>query len=277
MRRKSQCEKHWRLFPAGPLRWPARRGRLAALTTALVVALPCLALTQRGGSGRFAMPALAPSASEAVPYDGRLTFTRIRYGGGFGFRGSAWNHDYPDADRNLPLILREVTATPVHVDRSNVLDLEDPAIFRQPILYVWEPGYWTITDAGAKNLRDYMLKGGFVIFDDFEADQWINFEAQFRRALPDAVFQRIDATHPIFHAFFDIDRLELPHPSVNVVPAYYAVFENNDPTRRMLALANHNSDIAEYWEWSGRGLFPFDMTNDAYKYGVNYFIYGLSH
>jgi hypothetical protein len=61
------------------------------------------------------------------------------------------------------------------------------------------------------------------------------------------------------------------------VPGYYGVFEDNDPTKRMMALVNHNADIAEYWEYSDRGLFPVDLTNDAYKLGVNYFVYGLTH
>ena len=58
---------------------------------------------------------------------------------------------------------------------------------------------------------------------------------------------------------------------------YYGVFENNDPAGRMLAMVNYTSDLAEYWEWSGSGFFPIDPTNDAYKLGVNYIVYGLTH
>jgi len=87
----------------------------------------------------------------------------------------------------------------------------------------------------------------------------------------------VPTTHPLFHSFFDLPTVNVPHPSEHVTPAYYGVFEDDDPSKRMMALANHNSDIAEYWEWSGRGFFPVDTTNDAYKLGVNYIIYGLSH
>jgi hypothetical protein len=142
---------------------------------------------------------------------------------------------------------------------------------------MWEPGFWQMSDAAAENLRKYLLKGGFIVFDDFEAGQWDNFEAQFRRALPDARFVELDASHPIFHSFFELDRIDVPHPSMRVEPVYYAVFRNNDPADRMLALVNYNNDVAEYWEWSGQGLFPVDTTNDAYKLGVNYMIYGLTH
>ena len=251
-----------------------RRSVLVPLTLAIIVLLSSLAAAQRGGRDFFGFG--GPRMGTNPPYDGRFTFTRIRYGGGFGRGGGAWSHDYPDADRNLPLILQSLTSIPTNVDASNILDLEDPAIFYNPILYVWEPGHWRISDEAAANLRAYMLKGGLVIFDDFEANQWVNFEAQFRRALPEAEFVPLDLSHPVYHSFFDMESLHLPHPSVNVTPGFYGVHLDNDPTKRLVAIANHNSDIAEYWEWSGTGMLPVDTTNDAYKIGVNYMIYGLT-
>jgi hypothetical protein len=245
------------------------------VATALVAAVPLVLDAQRGrrffGFG-------GPQAG-AVPYDGRWTFTRIRYnaaafGGGWG--SSAWNHDHPRADQNLPLILDSLTSVRPNLDATQILDLEDPEIFRQPILYMWEPGYWRITDTGARHLGEYLRKGGFIIFDDFEAEQWYNFEAQFQRALPDAQFLELSFTHPIFHSFFEMDVVNLPHPSEPVEPGYFAVFEDNNPAGRMMALANFNSDIAEYWEFSGTGMFPVDTTNDAYKLGVNYMVYALT-
>ena len=214
-----------------------------------------------------------------VQYNGKFTFTRVRYNGpGYGFRGgSSWAHDYPQADVNLPEVMSEISRLRPNLDASNVFDLEDATIFQHPILYLSEPGFWGITEAGARNLRAYLLKGGFIIFDDFEAEQWHNFEAQFRRALPEAQFIPIDVKHPIFHTFFDLQKLDTPHPLVRVTPIYYGVFEDNDPTGRMLAMVNYNADLAEYWEWSGSGFFAIEPTNDAYKMGVNYILYGLTH
>jgi hypothetical protein len=116
-----------------------------------------------------------------------------------------------------------------------------------------------------------------VIFDDFEEEHLENLKAQMRVALPDLDFLRIDESHPIFHSFYNIDKIDVPHPSANVIPAYYAMYENNDPTRRMIALANHNNDIAEYWEWSAEGLYNPDPTSNAYRLGVNYFVYAMTH
>jgi hypothetical protein len=235
---------------------------------------------------------LAASAAGAAPhagprddlrnlqYDGAFTFTRIQYEGGFGRRGrggAAWAHDYPDADVNMQRILREVTSMHVSEEESNVFWLDDPEIFRHPIIYLSEPGFWGATDAEVQNLRTYLLKGGFIIFDDFEAGQWYNFEEQLKRALPEYEFIELDATHPVFQGFFALDRIDVPHPLVRVEPRYYGMFEDNDPRKRMLVLVNYNADLAEYWEYSGSGFFPVDPTTDAWKLGVNYIIYGLTH
>jgi hypothetical protein len=246
---------------------------LALALAALMIATAAAA--QRGGGFR-SRPTVA-----RVDYNGKFTFTRLRYNGlglgGFGWGSNAWNHDYPQADMHLPKILESLTALEPNLDVSNILDLEDPEIFKNPILYMWEPGGWRITDEGAKNLRDFMLKGGFVVFDDFEANQWYNFEEQFLRAMPEAEFIELDTSHRLFHAFFDLDNLNLPHPSANVTPHFLGVFEDNDPEKRMMALVCYNSDVAEYWEWSASGTFPVDTTNDAYKLGINYMIYALTH
>ena len=130
-----------------------------------------------------------------------------------------------------------------------------------------------------RGLRAYALKGGFLIFDDFEAEQWHNFEQQMRRALPELTAIEIDVSHPIFHSFFEMKRLDVPHPLVRVKPVYYGYFENNDPRDRMIAIVNYNNDLAEYWEFSDTGMFALDFTNDAYKeneYDRNLYVHGIS-
>jgi len=222
------------------------------------------------------------AVKQVAEYRGDLVFTRIAFGSGglagFGFGGAAWSHDYPAADRNVSAIIDYITNAQVRLDETNILTLDDPEIFENPVLYIWEPGYWTIRPSEAEHLRHYLLKGGFLIFDDFEGpDHWENMAAQVRQALPDHVWFPIDESHPIFQSFYNIAKIDVPHPSVRVTPAYFAMYDNNDPTRRMLALANHNNDIAEYWEWSAEGLYNPDPTSNAYRLGVNYFIYALTH
>src|SRR5690606_18185507 len=131
-----------------------------------------------------------------------------------------------------------------HARGTNVFDLDDPAIFSYPLIYISEPGFWAADDDDLQNLRSYVLKRGFVIFDDFEADQWYNMADNVRRALPEYEWIRIGPEHPIFQSFFQVDDIYVPHPLVRVTPQYFAIFEDNDPAGRIMILANHNSDLA---------------------------------
>ncbi|MEO8257920.1 MAG: DUF4159 domain-containing protein [Acidobacteriota bacterium] len=82
----------------------------------------------------------------------------------------------------------------------------------------------------------------------------------------------------MFHSFFEINALDhFPQADNAGQPIFRGVFEDDDPDRRLLAIVNYNTDISQYWERSGRGLRPFDETNEAYTLGVNYIIYGLTH
>jgi Domain of unknown function (DUF4159) len=216
-------------------------------------------------------------------YDGRLTMVRLRWKSdaafyGRGFR-SAWNHDYPRAEMHLAQIVKTITATDIRTDGSLILTLDDPALFNYPIAFMWEPGFWNLTEREAESFRAYLLKGGFAIFEDFDGPaQWANFEMQMRRVLPDARFVRLDGEHRIFNAFFAINDIgAIVHPMSRIPPVYYGVYEDNDPGKRLIVVANFDNDVPEYWEWSGQGLFPFDASNEAYKLGVNYLIYGVTH
>jgi hypothetical protein len=241
------------------------------------IALAPLALVLGGPSSALHAPPPAPQQFENLDYDGRFIFARIRYGSGGGGRGNdAWAHDYPRADHHLPRILAEITTADVEYNGSNVFDLDDPELLNFPIAYLSEPGWWSATNAEIRGLREYLLKGGFLIVDDFEAEQWNNFAAQMARAIPEYKPIEIDGTHAIFDRFFRVSNPYVPHPLVRVTPRFYGYFEENDPEKRMIAMVNFNSDLAEYWEWSGTGFAPVDLENEAYKLGVNYLIYGLT-
>ena len=217
-----------------------------------------------------------------VPYDGRFTFVRLRWQenrGSRGFWSSAWNHDYPRAEQHLSQIIRELTYLDVRLDGSRILTLEEPDLFKYPIAFMWEPGFWNLTDREAASFGAYLSKGGFAVFEDFDGlAQWSNFEAQMRRVLPDHHLIKLDKTHRIFDSFFRINDIDaILHPMSGIRPSYYGIFEDDDPGKRLMVVANFDNDVPEYWEWSGEGLFPFDTSNEAYKLGVNYLVYGLTH
>jgi len=238
-----------------------------------------------------------------IPYDGQFTFVRLKYthgpGGNWYGGWPAWGHGYPLSEQNLMRIMQEVSFINPHVDEVNAITLDDPALFQYPLAYIIEVDWWAMTDREALALRAYLQKGGFVIVDDFKPRRrfggrfggglggdlgggygtgWEVFEQAMTRVLPQGRFVELDASHPIFHSFFEVDRLDIiPQAYIAGQPVFYGMFEDNDPAKRLQMIVNYNTDVSQFWEWSGRGLRPFDQTNEAYKLGVNYLIYGLTH
>jgi hypothetical protein len=225
-----------------------------------------------------------------IPYDGRFTFVRIRYtpapGGLWAGGRPSWVHGYPLAEQNLMRIMREISLLDAHADDINVNTLDDPKLCRYPIAYIIEVGWWTMNEREVSGLRAYLQKGGFLIVDDFKPDGWRGlqgggwrpFEDNVKRVLPGARFFDMKASDPIFHSFFEIKTLDnFPQAYNSGPPVFRGVYEDNDPQKRLLMIVNYNTDVSQFWEWSGRGFRPFDDTNEAYKLGVNYLMYGLTH
>ena len=223
-----------------------------------------------------------------VGYDGQFTFVRLRWKSDLSSsssRGAAAASAPPGIttirarSRTSRASSRSSPAFTSAPDGSLILTLDDPELFNYPIAFMWEPGFWNLTDREAASFRAYLLKGGFAVFEDFDGgQQWNIFEAQMRRVLPDARFVKLDKTHRIFDSFFKVKDIDaIVHPMSGIRPSYYGIFEDNDPSKRLMVVANFDNDVPEYWEWSGQGLFPFDASNEAYKLGVNYVIYGLTH
>lgn len=253
--------------------WKTRRVVAGMVGVALAVCASA-ALAQEEFGRRFRR---APAITiERVPYDGRFTFVRLRHGvESFGRGEPPWAHDYPRAERNFARILQEITLIKPFLDGSNVFTLDDPDLFAYPIAYMSEPGYWQMSDAELAGIQNYLKKGGFLIFDDFRGEHWYNFEEQVRRVLPDGRLVLLDSTHPVFHTFFDINTAETQ--GYYGPAAFHGVFEDNDPTKRLLLVANYNHDLGELWEFSDTGYVPVDLSNDAYKYGINYVVYAMTH
>lgn len=224
-----------------------------------------------------------------IPYNGRFTFARIRFEPsqwGVSRRQPwgldlKWNHDYPRADQRLEEILELVTGAIPNTQGSVIVGLDDPELFRYPWAYLCEVGFLQLSDLEAENLRNYLLKGGFVVVDDFDGYHWFNFLDQMEKVMPEGRFIEIHESHPVFHAFFEIEDLQFGVTSGAFFgygwPRYFGLFEDNDPDKRLMMIANYNNDIGEYWEWADSEFIPIDLTNDAYKLGINYIIYSMIH
>ena len=261
------------------------RGKIrsrGAVSTGLAIAAVALVTLSAGAQRRQYVQGGDPADIENVPYDGRFTFARIRFepitGGGRGWRRDLkWDHDVPRAERNFTKIVSELTTLKPFLEGGNIFALDDPELFKYPVAYLCEVGFWEPTEQEAGALRNYLLKGGFLIVDDFAGYAWMNFATQMQRVLPEARLVRLDLSHPIFDSFFRIESLEMLHPQEGAPSEFWGIFEDNDPKKRLMMIVNYNNDIGDYWEWSDRGFMPIQLSNEAYKLGVNYVIYAMTH
>ena len=262
---------------------------IAARALLLATMLPgAVSYAQRGfGYGRyfgdpneFYMPRAWGGNTK---YDGRFTFARIKYRGTG--MGVGWSHDFPRAESHFMRIIRQITTIHPFVEAGpvvggNILSLDDPELFKYPVAYLSEPGGWLPNDNEVEGLRNYLQKGGFLIVDDFDGGSMnsdlARFQEQMRRVLPAARLLDAPRTHPIFDSFFKIDFGKLTAYRTGDVPQYFAYFQDNDPRGRVMVIVNFNQDIGDYWEWSDRG-FNVVPSNEAYKLGVNYLVYALTH
>jgi len=256
------------------LRWP-----LACLA---------IALAATGTSAQRFVPSFGSDpGTHHSRYDGKFALARLIYTtgpGGYYYQGlPAWKHGYPTAELNLTQILNAITAVHPHLDEPVALAMDDPELTKYPVAFMTEAGYWVMNDKEAAAFRAYFLRGGFVIFDDFRPPPrggggWENFAANMERVLPGVKYFDLDESAQIFHCFFDIE-------SFSIIPQWYdygrpvfrGIYQDNDPSKRLIAIINFNTDVSNFWEFSGTGLSPVSDTNQAYELGVNYIIYGLTH
>ncbi len=221
---------------------------------------------------------------EPVP---EFVFARLIYSGRFGGFGRDWATDYPAADRKFMWGVQRLTNIRIRIE-ENAIRIMDPNLFKYPFLYVVEPGRGLVlSDVEAKRLREYVDRGGFMIFDDFWGTaQWRNFTNQMRKVFPDREIEPIPRDHEIFHTFYDIDSfIQVPNvgngirggptwQSDGYVPQLLGIF---DEKRRLNVAMSFNSDLGDAWEWMDHPQYPEKYSGYAYRIGVNFIIYAMTH
>ena len=146
--------------------------------------------------------------------------TRRGIGGGYGFRGngdwregySIWTQDYPRADRHFSEAVRRLTRLHARsVEQPVNLDDGDD-VYNWPWLYAVQVGQWKLTDAQAGKFREYLLRGGFFMCDDFWGqEQWLNFLESMQRVLPGRPVVDIPEGDPVLGTVYNLhDRYQVP-------------------------------------------------------------------
>ena len=210
-------------------------------------------------------------------------FARLRYDS---FRGPGnWTIDYPKADRQFVQGVRRLTR--LHTRSvEQVVDLHSDEIYNWPWIYAVEVGYWDLSDAECKKLRDYLLRGGFLMVDDFHGTfEWQGFLNGISRVFPDRGIVELQENEPILHVLYDIDeRVQVPglaalyrgvtYEKDGIYPRWRAIYD--DKGRIMVAIC-HNMDLGDAWEHADAPWYPEKYTTLAYRIGIDYIIYSMTH
>jgi len=221
-----------------------------------------------------------------------FTFVRLKYSSGrysYGFRmrfqSDSWEVDYPTAEENFVRGLKEITRVPIS-DQALAISLTDPQLFDYPFAYILEVGYLQLSQQEADSLREWCLRGGFLMIDDFHGSaQWENFIYEFSKVFPDRSPVELKPDHPIFHCYFDFDHYPqvpglgpiLRHTTFEYDGRYPHCLGIFDDDNRLMVLINFNVDIGDSWEHAADRRYPEFYSMIGYRLGVNYVIYAMTH
>ena len=241
-----------------------------------------LVYTQNAGGGRRGRNVtMAPPA---------IQFRCPEFGGGnfFPVQGWGWATDYPGGDCKFMGAIHRLTGIRVHPD-PNVMEIHDKDLYKFPFVYAVEVGQMFLDDDDAARLREYLLRGGFMHVDDFWGpDEFANFEDQIFKVFPDRKLEPLPLSHPVFHTFFDINEvMQIPNRGNGCAndgqtwednrdrnPVVYGISDDDD---RLMVLVTYNSDLGDAWEYMDLPCYPVKYSGQAYRMGLNFMIYAMTH
>lgn len=260
----------------------AGRTRRGGLVVALLSA--GLAWAQMGRFLSDGPPDVTLPADAAEPAE--FSFARLVYGSDDGgWRRGSWRTDSPEAERHFMEGVRRLTG--IHArPLERFVTLDDDEIFEYPWLYAVEVGRWSLSDDQAGKLREYLLRGGFLVVDDFHGSrEWAVFLEGLAKVFPDRAVVDVPLDDPVFHVFYNVDdRVQVPgvhwvrsgrtFERDGVEPHWRGVYDDDG---RLMVMINFNMDLGDAWEWADYPDYPERWTALAYRFGINYVVYAMTH
>ena len=206
--------------------------------------------------------------------------------GGFGYgRGGTWQRDYPKADRQFLIALNRLTRIQGR-STEQVVSLDSDDIFNYPFVYAVMVHTWTFSDEQAKRMREYLEKGGFLMVDDFHgSEDWENFMNGMRQVFPDRPVEDLTDKDEIFHVLYDMDdRFQVPGEQyirsgrTYEKDGYVAKWRGiRDDKGRVVVAICHNMHLGDAWEWADDPEYPEQFASMAFRVGLNYVMYSMTH
>jgi hypothetical protein len=253
------------------------------IATAIVVSLAVTDARSQTADGNGAEFSIKEAAGEFR--FARLAYSSNRFSQMGRGRRQAWQTDWPDAEYHFLKGVQRLTEVEAAAD-GVILTPLDASLFDYPWLYAVEVGQWYLNDQEAARIRDYLLRGGFLMVDDFHGTwEWATFKSSMEKVFPDRPIIDIPENDAVFHALYDLDqRIQIPSRRIiytgvtwesdGYTPYWRGIY---DDSGRLMVAINFNMDIGDAWEHADWPDYPENMTALAYRFGINYLIYAMTH
>ena len=217
----------------------------------------------------------------------RVEYLNLSWANGF-FGRPWWRQDWPAAENHFVQGIRRLTN--IDAGEGRHVPLTDDRIFDYPWAYATQTGYWDLSKDETDRLREYLLRGGFLVVDDFHGpDDWEVFRRTMLRVFPDRPIVDLPESDPLLHVLYDLDqRTQIPGlrhlragrggqtvVQMQFTPPYWRGIYDYDG--RLVVAINFNMDVGDAWEHADWPEYPEPMTALAYRFGINYIIYAMTH
>lgn len=146
-------------------------------------------------------------------------------------------------------------------------------ILNFPIVFMTGHGNVFFSDDEAKNLRNYLISGGFLhISDNYGLDKFIRREI--KKVFPELQFQEIPRNHPIYNQTFTFKNgIPKIHEHDKKRPQGFGLFYQG----RLICFYDFESDLSDGWEDAIVHNNSKDVREKALKMGSNIIEYAFKH
>lgn len=145
-------------------------------------------------------------------------------------------------------------------------------IFNYPIVFLTGHGNVFFSDDDSKNLRNYLISGGFLhISDNYGLDKYIR--SAMKNVFPKLEFQEIPSNHPIYHQKYNFDAIPKIHEHNNKRAQGFGLFYEG----RLVCFYDYESDLSDGWENESVHNDPLEIRLKALKMGSNIISYAFTN
>ncbi|GAB1447796.1 DUF4159 domain-containing protein [Bacteroidota bacterium] len=156
---------------------------------------------------------------------------------------------------------------------EDVVEVGSPDLFNYPFIHLTGHGNVVFSSSEAKNLRNYLMGGGFLHIDDnYGLNTFIRREM--KKVFPELEFVEIPYSHPIYHQKFDFPTgLPKVHEHDGKPAQGFGLFYEG----RLICFYSYECDLGNGWEDQEVYNDPETVRQKALQMGANLLHYAFTN